>query len=168
MKQRALAMLILVSAVACFGRSDKTVSYSSTTGTVKMPDDIAITTTDGSMVLAVRHDTLLVRLSDKVRADASGKLDTSKVKGDGFGASIERFVKNSVDKGLSTEVSEPLSDFNDAKVENGTLIIVPRDKSKSPPFDHTKVNDRPLMQSFSQTDAEGFAAYVRARIVKGF
>jgi len=53
-------------------------------------------------------------------------------------------------------------------VESGTLIIVPRDKSKSPPFDHTKVNNRPLMQSFSQSDAEGFAAYVRARVVKGF
>jgi|GEM_PF-3872269 len=168
MKQRAFAILIMLSTVACFGRSDKTVSYSSNTAAVKMPDDIAITTTDGSMVLAVRHDTLRVRLSDSVRSEASGKLDTSKVKGDGFGAGIERFVKNSVDKGLSTEVSEPLSDFNDAKVENGTLIIVPRDKSKSPPFDHTKVNDRPLMQSFSKSDAEGFAAYVRARIVKGF
>lgn len=168
MKVRAFAVLILVSTVACFGRSDKTVSYSSNSDAVKMPDDIAITTTDGSMVLAVRHDTLRVRLSVKVRSDASGKLDTSNVKGDGFGANIERFVKNSVDKGLSTEVSEPLSDFNDAKVENGTLIIVPRDKSKSPPFDHTKVNNRPLMQSFSPSDAEGFAAYVRARIVKGF
>ncbi len=168
MKLRALAMLILVSTAACFGRNDKTVSYSSNTAAVKMPDAIAITTTDGSMVLAVRHDTLLMRFSDKVRADVSGKLDTSKVKGDGFGASIDRFVKNSVDKGLSTEVSEPLSDFNDAKVENGMLIIVPRDKSKSPPFDHAKVNDRPLMQSFSKSDAEGFAAYVRARIVKGF
>lgn len=168
MKVRALAILLLVSTEACFGRTDKTVSYSSNSDAVKMPDDIAITTTDGSMVLAVRHDTLRVRLSDKVRSDASGKLDTSKVEGDGFGASMERFVKNSVDKGLSTEVSEPLSDFNDAKVENGTLIIVPRDKSKSPPFDHTKVNNRPLMQSFSPSDAEGFAAYVRARIVKGF
>lgn len=168
MKLRALAPLMMLSAVACFGRSDKTVSYSTNTAAVTMPDDIAITTTDGSMVLAVRHDTLLVRLSDKVRADASGKLDTSKVKGDGFGASIERFVKNSVDKGLSAEVSEPLSDFNDAKVESGTLIIVPRDKSKSPPFDHTKVNNRPLMSSFSPSDAEGFAAYVRARLVKGF
>lgn len=168
MKQSAVAILIMLATVACFGRSDKTVSYSTTTAAVKMPDDIAITTTDGSMVLAVRHDTLRVRLSDKVRSDASGKFDTSKVTGNGFGASIERFVKNSVDKGLSAEVSEPLSDFSDAKVENGALIIVPRDKSKSPPFDHTKVNNRPLMQSFSQSDAEGFAAYVRARIVKGF
>ena len=98
MKQRAFAILIMLSTVGCFGRSDKTVSYSSNTAAVKMPDAIAITTTDGSMVLAVRHDTLLMRFTDKVRADVSGKLDTSKVKGDGFGASIEQFVKNSVDK----------------------------------------------------------------------
>ena len=168
MKQRAFAILIMLSTVGCSGRDNKTVSYSSNTDAVKTADDIAITTTDGSMVLAVRHDTLLMRFSDKVRADVSGKLDTSKAKGNGFGASIEQFVKNSVDKGLSTEVSEPLSDFNDAKVENGTLILVPRDKSKSPPFDHTKSNNRPLMQSFSKSDAEGFAAYVRTRIVKGF
>jgi hypothetical protein len=168
MKRTVFAFSLLVFGAACTGSHDNTVSFPAGNASATESDDIAITTTDSSMVLAVRHDTLRARLSDKVRAKVGAELDTSKVKGDGFGASIEKFVKKSVNKGLGAEVSEPLSDFSDAKVENGTLLIIPKDKSKSQAFDRTKANNKPLMQSFSQADAENFAAYIRARLAKGF
>lgn len=125
--------------------------------------DVRIVTTDGGVDLALIGDTISSGLSqqtlDKVRHDT----DTGAVKGNGFGASIEKMVKGTVQSAIGTRVGFPLSAVRDARYESGKIEFDWSGKEQHP-FGGTKVDKKPLMESFSAEDSQRFVDAVNARL----
>jgi hypothetical protein len=162
-----MVLPLLAAAVGCFGGESKSapVAMSKAPADGKRPaDDIAIVTTDGAMTMAVRADSIRMRFSDSSRKEINKDLDTSKVQGNGFGASIEKMVKEKVQTGFAMEVTTPVSELEDARYEDGGIVLVYRDKSKKSPFSGTSVNNKPLLKSFSQQDSEKMVAYLKSHL----
>ena len=156
----------LVLLAACRGGNENAGVSMSKPAENHEPDAIAIVTTDGAMTLAVRTDSIRMRLSDSVLAEASKGLDSSTSKEDGFGASIEKFVKKQVKSGLGMELTVAISSLKDARVEHGAIVLESKAGSTKTVFDNTKVDKKPLLESFSAADAEHFVKAVRERIVR--
>ncbi len=165
MKGRLFVASLIVLA-SCSSRDDTEGMAMSKREDTKSPDAIAIVTTNGSMTLAVRNDSIRMRLSDSVLAKASKELDTSTAKGNGFGASIEKFVKKQVKSGLGMELSLAISTLKDARVEHGAIVLESKSGDTKTVFDNTDVDKKPLLQSFSAADAERFVTVVKERIAK--
>ena len=151
---------IIVTAGAC--NSKEKIEFSKAPSASRGADDIAIVTTDGGITMSIRSDSIRMRFSDSLLTKINKDLDTAKVEAKGFGGDIAKMVKKQVAAGLGGEMSTPLGDIEDARVENGTIVFVYADKSKKQPFGNTKSNDKPLMSSFSQADAEKFVTYIKA------
>jgi hypothetical protein len=132
------------------------------TALVLGPGDVKIVTEDSSVDLAVIGRNIVVRLSDKAMAKVRQETDTSAVKDSGFGGSIERMVKRTVQSALSQQVTYPLADVRDARYENGTIIL---DVNGREPrlLANTKVNNKKLLESFRPDDARRFVAAVNAK-----
>jgi hypothetical protein len=126
------------------------------------PGDVRIVTADSGIDLALIGDSISTGLSpyalDKVRRDT----DTAKVTGTGFGASIEKMVKGAVAGAIGTRVAFPLSAVKDVRYEGGRLQF---EWAGTPVnlFEHSKVNGRPVLESFPPDDARRFVEAVRAR-----
>lgn len=157
---RRLASFVLVLTAACSG-GDSSVKIATADG-ARPPDDMAITTTKGEMMLTVRTDSMRMRISDAMRASVDSAM-TKNDTGTGFGAWIARTAMGVARKGMSVEVSVPLSSVQDARVVDGTLVFTYKSGTRDP-FQNVKANKRPLLESFKSEDAEQFAAYVRGRI----
>lgn len=160
---RCLAAFALVVTAACSG-GDSNVKVSLGDGP-RAPDDMAITTTQGEMMLTIRADSLRMRISDTLRA----KIDSQMAKrdtGKGFGAWIARKAMGAARKGMGLEVAVPLTSIDDARVANGALVFTYKAGTRDP-FHNVKANKRPMLESFKPEDAEQFAAYVRGRIGVG-
>ena len=162
---RGILATSLLLLVACRGGAEKEGVAMSKSAENRAPDAIAIVTTDGSMMLAVRADSIRMRLSDSVLAEASKGLDSSTAKGDGFSASIEKFVKKTVKSGLGMELTVAISTLKDARVEHGAIVLENKSGSTKSVFSSTKVDKKPLLESFSAADAERFVKAVKERIV---
>jgi len=124
--------------------------------------DVRIVTNENSVDLLLRGDSISSGLSPSALAKARHSTDTAEVKGSGFGSFIEKTVKSSVQGALGTRVGFGLSDINGARYENGRIDFDWVGSKKSI-FDHTKVNNRPLLESFSPTDAQTLVNAVNAR-----
>ena len=160
---RRLASIAIVLAAAC-SAGDSNVKVS-TSDAARPPDDMAITTAQGGMMLTVRADSMRMRISDAMRASVDSAM-TAKDTGTGFGAWVARKAMGLARKGMSVEVSVPLSGVKDARVVAGTLVFTYAAGTRDP-FQNVKANKRPLLESFKSEDAEQFAAYVRGRIGVG-
>jgi hypothetical protein len=101
-------------------------------------------------------------LSQGALAKARAETDTAKVQGSGFGAMIERTVKSSVQGALGTRVSFGLADIKGARYQNGRIEF-DWNNGKHNIFDNTKVNKKPLLESFTPSDAQRFVDAVNAR-----
>ena len=158
---KALVLVALVVIVGGCGSKEK-VEFSKASAAPRGAEDIAIVTTDGGITMSIRSDSIRLRFSDSLLTKINKDLDTEKVEEKGFGGEIAKMVKKQVAASLGGEMSTPLGDIEDAKVESGTIVFLYADKSKKQPFGNTKSNDKPLMRSFSQADAEKFVAYIKA------
>lgn len=158
----SLALLALAASLAaCGGDSNVDVNMS---GPARGPDDLAITTTDGGMTLAVRADSIRMRIADSVRNKVAAELETDKADtGSGFSAWLARKAKSVAAKGMNVEMSVPISNVEKAAVENGAIVLTFRAGAPNP-FSGTKSNKRPLLESFSAPDAEKFVAMVQGKI----
>ena len=58
-----------------------------------------------------------------------------------------------------------MSALKDARVEHGVIVLESKAGSTHTVFDNTKVDQKPLLESFSAADAERFVKVVRERIV---
>lgn len=162
---RAIVTASLLMLAACRGGGENEgVAMSQPHSEKRAPNAIAIVTLDGSMTLAVRADSIRMRLSDSVLAEASKSLDSSSAKEDGFGASIEKFVKKTVKSGLGMELTVAISTLKDARVEHGVIVLETKSGSTKSVFEGTKVDKKPLLESFSAADAERFVKAVKERI----
>jgi hypothetical protein len=126
------------------------------------PGDVLITNRDTSVDLALVGQRIVVRLSDKTMDKVRRETDTSAVRDSGFGGSIERFVKKTVQSTLGQEFDYSLSEVRDARYENGTIILDVNGKEPRL-LANTKVGGQKLMESFRPEDAQRFVAAVNAR-----
>jgi hypothetical protein len=124
--------------------------------------DIRIVSTDSGVDMALIGDTISAGLSQQALAKVRRETDTSAVKGDGFGASIEKMVKGTVQSAIGTRAKFPLSSVQDVRYEGGKLVFVWNGKPQNV-LGHTKVNDKDMLQAFSPEDAQRFVDAVRAR-----
>jgi len=171
---RTLALLVVATAVAaCSGHSDASADDSAGGAHVSMRSasapvqalgegDIRIVASDSGVDLALIGDSISTGLSQHALAKARAATDTATVKGSGFGASLERMVKEKVAGAIGTRMSFPLSAVRDARYENGAIHF---DWAGKPVtiFDHSKVNNRPILESFQPDDARRFVDAVNAR-----
>lgn len=124
--------------------------------------DVRIVAEADGIDLALIGDTVSSGLSQKALAKAREGTDTNAVQGSGFGASIEKMVKGTVQSALGTRVGFPLSDIRGARYENGKIAFdwVGKDRSV---FGDTKINKKPLLESFSAEDSQRFVEAVNTR-----
>jgi hypothetical protein len=126
------------------------------------PGDMLITNQDSSVDLALVGQRIVVRLSDKTMDKVRRETDTTALKDSGFGGSIERFVKKTVQSTLGQQFAYPLSDVRDARYENGTIVLDVNGKEPRL-LANTQVGGKKLMESFRPEDAQKFVAAVNAR-----
>lgn len=126
------------------------------------PGDVKITNEDSSVDMAVVGQKIVVRLSDKTMAKVRKETDTAAVKDSGFGGSIERFVKKTVQSTLGQQFEYPISDVRDARYENGAIVLDVNGKEPRL-LANTKVGGRKLLESFRPEDAQRFVAAVNAK-----
>jgi hypothetical protein len=124
--------------------------------------DIRITSEDGSVDLALIGDSISGGLSAATLAKVRQKTDTSAVTGTGFGASIEKMVKASVQSAIGTRMGVPIRSVKDVRYEGQRIVF---DWNGKPPTDfaNAKINNKEVMASFSAADAQRFVDAIHAR-----
>lgn len=126
------------------------------------PGDVRIVTVDSGIDLALLGDSISAGLSPYALGKVRRETDTATVTGTGFGASIEKMVKGAVAGAIGTRVAFPLTAVKDVRYDAGRLQFEWAGKPTNL-FENTKVNGRPVLESFAPDDARGFVAAVRAR-----
>ena len=126
------------------------------------PGDIRITSADSAVDLALIGDSISGGLSAFALAKVRRETDTRTVSGSGFGASIEKMVKGTVQSALGTRISVPVASVKDVRYDGQRLVFEWYGK---PPehFGTAKINNKDVMASFSPEDAQRFVVAVRAR-----
>src|SRR3954464_8732406 len=126
------------------------------------PGDVKITNEARRVDMAVVGQKIVVRLSDKTMAKVRRETDTTALQDSGFGGSIERFVKKTVQSTLGQHFANPIPDVRDARYENGSIVL---DVNGREPrlLANTKVGGKKLLESFRPDDAQRFVAAVNAK-----
>ena len=125
------------------------------------PGDVKIVNEDSSVEMAVVGQQIVVRLSDKTMEKVREGTDTTHTDS-GFGGSIERMVKRTVQSALGQQMTYPLSQLHDARYENGAIIL--DGEGKQPRLlANAKFNDRKLLESFRPDDAKRFVDAVNKK-----
>jgi hypothetical protein len=162
--------LAVLTLTACGRHDDKTdipihVSRAPASGAapvVMQPGDIRIVTGDNGIDLALIGDSISSGLSEHALQKVRAETDTSAVTGSGFGASIEKMVKGTVQSAIGTRVGFPLSAVQAAKYENGSIVFEGDGRPQNF-FKNSNVGGKNLMESFSPADAQRFVDAVNAR-----
>jgi len=124
--------------------------------------DIRIVSTNGGVDLAMIGDSISTGLSPAALQKVQQETDTSKVTGTGFGASLERMVKGTVQGAIGTRVSFPVSAVREARYD-GEKIVFEWSGEPRKIFDNAKIDGKPLLASFAPEDARRFVDAVNAR-----
>lgn len=125
------------------------------------PGDVKIVNEDSSVEMAVVGRQIVVRLSDKTMDKVRRETDTTHTDS-GFGGSIERMVKRTVQSALGQQFTYPLADVRDAKYEDGAIVIDANGKQPRL-FANTKFNGKKLLESFRPDDARRFVDAVNKK-----
>ena len=124
--------------------------------------DVRIVTTSGGVDLALIGDSISTGLSPSALKKVREETDTAKVAGTGFGSSIEKMVKGTVQGAIGTRVSFPVSAVREARYD-GEKIVFEWSGEPRKIFDNTKIDGKPLLASFPPEDARRFVDAVNAR-----
>jgi hypothetical protein len=127
------------------------------------PGDIRIENADSTIELALIGEKIVTGLGTKVIDKVKRATDTAAVTGTGFGSSIERMVKSTVQTAMSKEVTFPLASFQDVRYEGGRLEFYGTDGKKSRFFQDSHEKGKPISETFRPADAERFVAAFHAR-----
>ena len=161
-------LLFLASSVACRHQDadekvPMNVSRPSATANVPLAaGDIRITSADGGVDLALIGDSISGGLSQSSLAKVRRETDTSAVRGNDLGSSIEKMVKGTVQSALGTRVSFPLSAVRDLRYDGKRLVFDWAGKAQ-PGFGHVNVDNKDVLESFNADDAQRFVIAVRGR-----
>ncbi|HEY2379143.1 MAG TPA: hypothetical protein VGH98_24390 [Gemmatimonadaceae bacterium] len=126
------------------------------------PGDVRIVNEDSSVEMAVVGQQIIVRLSEKTMNKVRQETDTTHTDS-GFGGSIERMVKRTVQSALGQQMTYPLSDVRDAKYEDGAIVLDVNGNKQPRLLSNTKFNGRKLLESFRPDDARRFVAAVNKK-----
>jgi hypothetical protein len=124
--------------------------------------DIRIVTINNGIDLALIGDSISTGLSPAALRKVREETDTSRVSGTGFGASIEKMVKDKVQGAIGTRVSFPVSAVREAHYDGEKIVFVWNGEPRKI-FDNTKIDGKPLLASFSPEDSRRFVDAVNAR-----
>ena len=169
-----LAVPVAAGLAACGERSEERAPAADTTAAAQVAAPsaepsrqeaglgTAITTTNGAVTMALAEDRIVVRLSDSLVGQVRSKFDSGAARDTGsFGGMIARMAKSAVSEALGTPVSYPLDEIEDATYDGEAIRFRFKDGSKRV-IESTKVDDRPLLESFAPDDARRFVEAVRA------
>lgn len=90
---------------------------------------VKITSTDGTITLAVLRDSVVMQLSDSVRQSVSAKVDSSTTvdAGEGMGGALASMVggavRAAVTSAMGVALRAPASEVSDLRYENGRLFF---------------------------------------------
>lgn len=162
----AVALLVSTAAVACkdaevhtsTGSRDRSDATFASRDTNRMlgPGDVRIMNADSSIELAVIRDSIVTGFGPKVIAEIQKGTDTTNVKGDGFAANIEKLVKSTVANALDHEMRYAVADVQRVQYVDGKIEMYWKDGSRMKLFENTKQNNKPVSETFSETDAKRF------------
>ena len=124
--------------------------------------DVRIVATNGGIDLALIGDSISSGLSPSALKKVRDETDTAKVSGTGFGASIEKMVKDKVQGAIGTRVSFPVSAVRAARYD-GEKIVFDWEGEPRKIFDNMKIDGKPLLASFPPEEARRFVDAVNAR-----
>jgi hypothetical protein len=127
--------------------------------------DVRIVTTNGGIDLALIGDSISTGLSPSALRKVHEETDTSKVSSTGFGASIEKMVKGTVQGAIGTRVSFPVSAVRSARYD-GEKIVFEWAGEPRKIFDNTKIDGKPLLASFTPEESRRFVDAVNRRVAK--
>jgi hypothetical protein len=169
----AAALVASVIAVACKDAQVKTSSdrsdhsnatfASRDTNRALGPGDVRITNADSSIEIAVVRDSIITGFGPRVLAEIQKGTDTTKVKGDGFGANIEKLVKSTVASAMNHEMKYAVADVQSMRYIGGKLELYWKDGSRMKLFENTKQNNKPVSETFSEADAKQLIAAFDAK-----
>ena len=116
----------------------------------------AVTTEDGSTVLLLTRGILALQLSDRSLHRADRELRRKEdEESDGFLADIVRSaVIGSVRELLDHSLECPLDEVRDVEYRHGRLVVTSEDGERL--FEGVRVNDRDVLENFSERDARTF------------
>lgn len=126
------------------------------------PGDVRIVNEDSSVEMAVVGQQIIVRLSDKTMDKVRQETDTTHADS-GFGGSIERMVKRTVQSALGQQMAYPLSQVRDAKYENGAIVFDGDGTQKPRLLANSRFNGKNLLESFRPDDAKRFVDAVNKK-----
>lgn len=160
---RPRAILLAAALLAACGRHDRSdidVGFDSSHGAVADevlgPGDVRITSTDGSVVMALVGDTVRMQLSDSLRQHVKQQLDSS-TEG-GLGGMITRSVSGIVGSAMGFVMRIPVRDIEEIRYEDGKLELQTRGSN------HVSFSGKGEGKGrFSAEDGERFVAAVKAR-----
>ncbi|MBI3790525.1 MAG: hypothetical protein HY275_06575 [Gemmatimonadetes bacterium] len=164
------AVALILSAVALAACGDDTVPAKTGMLNLKAPastsDDFAIKTHDGGMILAVRSDTVRMRLSDSALAAVKQEVarETNDSGASGIGAYIKRKVGAAVAKTMELEMSVPVSSIKGVAREDSSVRLTMRDDSDGLMFSSGKSKKKGSVGAFAPADADRFVAYLAPRL----
>lgn len=136
------------------------------------PDgSVSMSTRNGTMVMALRHDSVVVAFSDSIRQHVRQKLEAKLDEQRPQESAIGQVVQGVVAKGVTGALSEvfdkargfPVASLRGVRYEEGEIRF---DYVKKPAwtFDEFETDGTPLLSQFHPADAARFVGAVRARM----
>lgn len=168
-----LAHLVCLTSVFAIGATGCKKPQAAQARQVERPaiernDQIAITTQDGNVVLALtKANKVAMRLSDSLRqhVDAEIAKDFSHDRAESaFGRWVQRMTATAVSKGMGIELSIPVRDIEDARYEDGEIQFEYRRERRQWKFNSFKRDGHSPLADFRREDAERFVDAVRTAI----
>jgi hypothetical protein len=130
------------------------------------PGDVRIASEDSALELAIVGDSIVAGFGAKVRDKIARETDTTKVSGDGMGASIEKFVKGTVATALNHDMMFPVSEISDVRYEDGFIRFYDRNGKQMNMFQQSRRDRDDEKTRFSERDADAFISAFRAKKTK--
>lgn len=134
---------------------------------VERNDQVAITTRDGKVVLALtKANKVAMRLSDSLRQHVDSEIakDFARDSAESaFGRWVQRLTASAVSKGMGIELSVPVRDLEDVRYEGGEIQFDYR-RDRSWKFNSFKRDGHSPLSDFRPEDAERFVEAVRGAI----
>ncbi len=168
MKLRSALVLASVFGVTASGcsKSDAAERHNGKPA-IERNDQMAITTRDGNVVLALtKANTVAMRLSDSLRQAVDGEIAREFARDSAesaFGRWIQRTTASLVAKGMAFQFSVPLDDIEGVRYENGEIRFEYRSGRKLK-FHSFKNDGHSPMTDFNADDAERFVDAVRKEL----
>lgn len=136
---------------------------------------VSMTSTDGAVVMSLRHDSVVVAFSDSVRNKVKSEVDKS-MKEEAYdkdAGAVGELIKGVVQKSVTAGLGEifdkargfEVSSVKDVRYKDGAIEF---DYVKEPTwtFKDMKLDKRPVLESFHPADAARFVGAVRAHLSK--